>query len=468
MSLLNGTMTAIETVAVGAGGQSAIEFTNIPQTYTDLVVMVSARNDAAVTNGQVRLQLNGNTSTSAYSLVYLGSTGSSNFTGSESPASNYFWTYCPGDNATANTFGNSYYYITNYTSSNNKSISADGTMENNATGSRMNMTAYLYSNATAITSIKLLTANNDTGASANFKQHSTATLYGVLAAVGETGGKAIGGTVTSDANYWYHTFTSSGTFTPTQNINVDYLVVAGGGGSGTVYGAGGGAGGLRCTVTATGRGGALESALSLTANTKYPAIVGAGGAGATSGGSWPRGLSGTSSTFATITSTGGGGGGSTQGSEGIGANGGCGGGSRGGNSAPTTPGSGTANQGYDGGVGSGNSPNLGSGGGGGAGSGGGNGTSTAGGNGGNGVATSISGSSVTYAGGGGGASFQGGTGGSGGSGGGGAAGTGGTDNQGTAGTANRGGGGGGTAYQNNVNVNGASGGSGIIIIRYAK
>lgn len=173
------TYVAIATTTVGSGGAANIEFTSIPGTYTDLLVMVSARNDAAVTNGQVRIQLNGSTTTSEYSLRYLIGTGSSAASGAESPASNYFWTYCPGDNATASTFGNSYYYIPNYTSSNNKSISADGTMENNATGSRMNLTAYLWSNTAAITSIKLLTANNDTGASANFKQYSTATLYGI-------------------------------------------------------------------------------------------------------------------------------------------------------------------------------------------------------------------------------------------------------------------------------------------------
>jgi hypothetical protein len=64
-------------------------------------------------------------------------------------------------------------------------------------------------------------------------------------------------------------------------LTVDYLVVAGGGG-------GGGdnswrvvrcAGGLRSTVTATGGGGSLESALTLVAGTSYTVTVGAGGAG---------------------------------------------------------------------------------------------------------------------------------------------------------------------------------------------
>lgn len=470
MSLLNGTMTAIETVAVGAGGQSAIEFTNIPQTYTDLVVMVSARNDAAVTNGQVRLQLNGNTSTSAYSLVYLGSTGSSNFTGSESPASNYFWTYCPGDNATANTFGNSYYYITNYTSSNNKSISADGTMENNATGSRMNMTAYLYSNATTITSIKLLTANNDTGASANFKQHSTATLYGVRSA--GYGAKATGGIISQDANYYYHTFTASGTFTPTQSLTADYLVVAGGGGGGPAYGGGGGAGGLRCTVGTTGGGGSLPSALSLTAQA-YTVTIGAGGSGGVWSGTSPnttKGSNGSNSVFSSITCTGGGGGGVGDGGYGSAIRTGNSGGSGGGSAYGIGSGGGnTANEGYAGGIGSALSPNYNSGGGGGAGAVGGTATLTQQGNGGNGIQTSISGTATYYAGGGGGGGGGNGSGGGSSTGGLGGGGNGTLSNSpnSNAGTANTGGGGGGgNGFLEGLA--GGAGGSGIVIIRYAK
>jgi len=83
--------------------------------------------------------------------------------------------------------------------------------------------------------------------------------------------------------------------------------------------------------------------------------------------------------------------------------------------------------------------------------------------GGDGVANSISGSSVTYAGGGGGGAYSG-TGGAGGSGGGGAGGD--PDEDGVAGTANTGGGGGGAGGGANAARAGAAGGSGIVIIRY--
>ena len=71
-------------------------------------------------------------------------------------------------------------------------------------------------------------------------------------------------------------------------VSVDYLVVAGGGGGGGTgngtnggyAGAGGaGAGGLRSTVTATGGGGTVETALTCALNTAFTITVGAGGSG---------------------------------------------------------------------------------------------------------------------------------------------------------------------------------------------
>ena len=448
----NPNMVAIQTVTVGSGGASSISFTSIPQTYTDLVLKISSRGTNSGTAVAYEISFNGNTSN--FSSIILGGNGSSVFSYSNQPR-RIGLTSAAG--ATASTFANGEIYIPNYAGSNNKSYSADAVSENNATSAEIAMFAGLWSNTAAITSVTL-TPQFD-----NFAQYSTATLYGVTSA--GYGAKATGGIISSDANYWYHTFTTSGTFTPTQSITADYLVVAGGGGSGMVYGGGGGAGGMRCTVTATGGGGSLESALSLTAQA-YTVTVGAGGAGAPSNSSYLRGSNGSNSVFSSITSTGGGGGGSSQ--QGP-QTGGASGGSGGGGSNVGSGAAGTANQGYAGGNGSAASPNLGAGGGGGAGAVGTNGTSTVGGNGGNGVATSISGTSVTYAGGGGGATFQGGTAGSGGSGGGGAAGAGGTDNIGTAGTANTGGGAGGTPYQSSLpGPGGAAGGSGIVIVRYAK
>ena len=209
-----------------------------------------------------------------------------------------------------------------------------GLVRANRAGGGVDAMAGLWRSTAAINSIVI---THDT---AQFAAGSTFSLYGVQAAPAvASSAKATGGTITYGLDgYTYHTFTSSGTFTPTQNLtNVDYLVVAGGGG-GSNTGAGGGAGGLRSTMYQTGGGAALESKLSLTSGTGYTVTVGAGGAGDTT-------TTGSNSVFGSITSIGGGCGGGNQAGKYNGVTGGSGGGARVGLG---TAGSGTTGQGYAG------------------------------------------------------------------------------------------------------------------------
>jgi len=256
-----------------------------------------------------------------------------------------------------------------------------------------------------------------------------------------------------------------------QTVTADFLVIAGGGGGGSGRnlggdrsGGGGGAGGYRNSYSteSSGGGGSSETSLGLTPGTVYTITVGAGGAGGAGGSPGNPGTSGSDSSISgsditTITSTGGGGG-AKDATNGL--SGGSGGGA-GANANPFTGGSGTANQGFDGGD-SQTAGNV-SGGGGGAGQAGGDATTSPGlpGDGGDGVASTITGSSVTRGGGGGGGGNPGG---SGGTGGGGDAGT--TNNvSGSNATANTGGGGGGSGENTGGNPTGGDGGSGVVILR---
>ena len=267
-----------------------------------------------------------------------------------------------------------------------------------------------------------------------------------------TGGDDFEGT--TDGDYKYHTFNSSGTFTvlsigsgAAESAAVDALIIAGGAGGGGF--AGGGAGGYRNptghTVTAQG----------------YSITVGAGGSGSASGST--KGSNGSDSIFDTYTSTGGGSGGAFSTANATGLDGGSGGGGGtnssspyagraggGGNTPSTTP-----SQGNDGGMGV-NGATAG-GGGGGHTAAGQNASFNTGGNGGTGTSNSITGSSLSYAGGGGGGGGA--TRGVGVDGGGNGAIAGGSGV--TAGTANTGGSGGG-GYA----TPGGNGGSGIVIIKY--
>jgi len=449
------TFKKIQTVTVGSGGATDITFTSIPQSYTDLKIVLSGRSTQGNVYGGGAIQFNADTASNYRWRRLRGDAGTGAAASDNSTSATAITNWdMAGANATASIFGNIEIYIPNYTTANAKSVSVDYVGENNAAESHMGIVAGIWTGTAAITSVKLYSAGG------NLAQYTSATLYGVSNVTAAQNAYATGGIITYDDTYVYHTFPWSGTFTPTRSLNVDYLVVAGGGGGGGSQGGGGGAGGLRCTVGATGGGGSLESALSLTA-TAYTVTVGAGGNGGTSGGS-----NGSNSVFGSITSTGGGGGGYYGSPNGFaGSSGGSGGG--GGNAESGTAGSGgagTSNQGYAGGAGgtrSGTYPTAGGGGGAGAvGQAGAQSADSA--DGGNGVTTSISGTSTVYAGGGGGwisnvpytGAGIGGTGGGG---------NGGNTSGATAGTVNTGGGGGGI----NATTGGA-GGSGIVIVRYAK
>ena len=172
------TFTKIATVTVGSGGASSIDFSSISSSYTDLCVLLSARNSANVAGnpfGGASIQFNGTTTNYSSRVLYgYGSnSGSASYTDERS-----IWGYITSQQSTANAFGNTVFYIPNYASSNYKSVSVDSVNENNATDGRQNFTAGLWSNTAAISSIKLITQDNN-GTSANFSQYTTATLYGI-------------------------------------------------------------------------------------------------------------------------------------------------------------------------------------------------------------------------------------------------------------------------------------------------
>jgi hypothetical protein len=161
-------LVLVSTVTVGAGGAASIEFTGIPQSGTDLLLVFSLRSDNSDDN--VKVTLNG--STTGFTNRYLLGTGSSAVSGT---VNGRFVGETSISGQTASTFGNSQVYFPNYTSSANKTWSADGVNENNATAATQLLVAGLWSNTAAITSIGL-------SVTGNFVQHSTASLYTITKA----------------------------------------------------------------------------------------------------------------------------------------------------------------------------------------------------------------------------------------------------------------------------------------------
>lgn len=457
------TYVSLDKITIGTATTS-ITFSNIPQTYTDLVLVAASKNSVTGTNG-LMLRFNGDTS-SNYSSTFVWGTGSVattyRYTGQTQGIIGWDNTtdFCP-------TIANIQNYANSTTFKSVISRSSDPT-------GRVALWSNLWRKTPeAITSITITSE-----AGANFAVGSIFSLYGIRAEGISPSPKATGGSIYSDSTYYYHAFGSSGTFTPLQSLTCDYIVVAGGGGGGGTTGGGGGAGGFYSTTSA-----------SLSA-TNYSVTVGGGGAGGTqNGSSGSAGSQGSNSSFNSITRTGGGGGGTSPNVPTYPATtgGSGGGGARSGQSlsgAAGNAGSYTPVEGYAGGNNYSSGGAYGTGGGGGAGGTGQAGSATFDGAGGIGVTSSLitaitnaTGigqlvSGVGYiAGGGGGAcgditlsTTK--TGASGGYGGGGKGGS--DTTYAVAGLASSGSGGGGAGYTAGGYKNGINGGSGVVVIRYAK
>jgi len=446
------TYVALATQTVTGSSVADVTFSSIPSTYTDLVLVVDALCSAG-SNSTFLLQFNSDAGNS-YSRTFVYGDGSTAASGRDSSQSNGMALLSIDPTNRISNIVQIFNYAN--TTTNKTAISRIDASSNVSAA-----VVGLWRSTAAINSIKIFNT-----VPRNISVGSTFTIYGIAASPGV---KATGGYITSDSQYIYHTFLSNGTFTPTQALTADILVVAGGGGGGSQVGGGGGAGGLL----------ALTSQ-SLT-TTGYTCTVGGGGAPGTYTNTGPvtnRGSSGVNSQFGALTAAvGGGGGGGYNGWAGL--TGGSGGGSDGG--VPTGNGAGTAGQGFAGGQGF--ASQWAGGGGGGAGAVGANASANVGGNGGIGATSAfinaigaatntgqLSSGNYYFAGGGGGCNTDNtagnvGTGGLGG----GARGTNNSQTTPPAGTINTGGGGGGSRDSISPTFSlPSAGGSGVVIVRYLK
>ena len=167
------TYKKLQTVTVGAGRSSSIEFTNIPQTYTDLKIVASVRSARSANEDGFAVKVNANTT--GYSYRIFSGNGSS-ASSATTPYEQTWAVRINGNTTTSNTFSNVELYFPNYTSSNSKAYYGDAVTENNATEAYATMSALLQSATGAITDITLSAINS------TLMQYSTATLYGVFKA----------------------------------------------------------------------------------------------------------------------------------------------------------------------------------------------------------------------------------------------------------------------------------------------
>ena len=254
------------------------------QQYANLKIIVNGRDSRTEINDGFGLTFNSDTSTgsTSYSSIAMYAANSTTYKSKENNYRQISVHQVNAANGAANYFAPSIINIFNYSSSSmfKTVINKGGVTE------EVYLSAGTWRNTEPITSITVWPGYNGSGYI--FYAGTSSSVYGVGTKTITT--KATGGIISENDNYIFHTFTSSGTFTPTQTIpNAEYLIVGGGGGGGNGY------------PQATGGGGGHVgyNSATFTAYTNYAVAVGAGGAAATAG---------SSSTFNSLTMSGGGGG----------------------------------------------------------------------------------------------------------------------------------------------------------------
>ena len=158
-----------------ASSAASVTFSAIPTTYTDLVLRVSARDNAGGIENNLLVTVNAITSN--YSRTFLRGWGGSPATESARNTSlaNYnFASAVNGSGTTSNSFSSVEIYIPNYAGSTNKPVSGFQVVESNqSTGVPIVVMAGLLSNTAAITSLEI---KSNAG---NLVSGSSLYLYGI-------------------------------------------------------------------------------------------------------------------------------------------------------------------------------------------------------------------------------------------------------------------------------------------------
>jgi len=152
---------------------ATVTFSSIPQTYTDLVLRISARTGRTDPD-YILLTFNSDTTSSGttYSDTYMLGSGSTTTSGRDSSGATIYDVGIPGVNQTSNTFSSTEIYIPNYTVSANKPFSSFSVTENNATAADIWAGANLWRNTAAVTQINMTAVSSYVAGSSFY-------LYGI-------------------------------------------------------------------------------------------------------------------------------------------------------------------------------------------------------------------------------------------------------------------------------------------------
>lgn len=159
------------TTDVGSGGTPDVTFSNIPQTYDDLILLASMKTEAPGGAGSygVRFEFNGSYSPVSFKRLYAGNGN----VGSDSPSHSFLGIIT--GSAQSSTFSTHRLYIPNYTSSFEKISLFEG-IASQSNEYEFDTITNVWENTAAITSIRIITSVSP---AYDLAQYTTISLYGI-------------------------------------------------------------------------------------------------------------------------------------------------------------------------------------------------------------------------------------------------------------------------------------------------
>ena len=172
------TLKLIKTYTVGSGGESIITFNNIPQTFTDLMILGSVKTSRNAANDFIKGYFNSDTTDGNYTgfLNYntTGAISGVSFAGASAPR--YFGDVPGNSVGVASMFSQTRIWINGYSDSNTKSYGSESGQNSAVSGTTQLLTYSQgrWAGTSAITSISFTC-----GVTGPWVEFSTMSLYGI-------------------------------------------------------------------------------------------------------------------------------------------------------------------------------------------------------------------------------------------------------------------------------------------------
>lgn len=157
-----------------SSGVSSVTFSSIPNTFTDLKLVISARTNRASDEDSVGIAFNDGQGATSWVLLFNNGPSLQAGTSTGFGYGSAFAGRVPATNATANQFSNLEMYIPNYSTSANKTLSTTGGFETNGANPYSTLFLNMRTLTAAISTILLVPGNGT-----QFVTNSSFYLYGI-------------------------------------------------------------------------------------------------------------------------------------------------------------------------------------------------------------------------------------------------------------------------------------------------